>query len=69
MDQLELPKGIHDSITTLCASGDKLANDGAYEEAVADYNKAWEMVPEPKNDWSASTWILGGVDKFEPVSG
>lgn len=44
-----------------CRSGDGLAAEGRGEEAIAEYNKAWMLVPEPRNAWEASTWILAAI--------
>jgi hypothetical protein len=57
----ELSSEAHDEIKRLCASGDQLSANRAYDEAIAEYNKAWELVPEPKNEWNASTWILAAI--------
>lgn len=58
---LELAPALHEQIKNFCAEGDKLAEAKRYEEAVAAYNKAWVIVPEPKNEWEASTWILVAI--------
>ena len=57
----ELDAGIHETIMAHCARGDKLAAARAFEEAISEYNKALELVPEPKNEWNASTWILAAI--------
>lgn len=49
------------SIQDLCAQGDGLASAGSYEDAIERYNAAWELVPEPKNNWNAATWILAAI--------
>ena len=59
--QTELSSEIHDAITASCAKGDELATAGSYEDAIAEYNKAWALVPDPKNHWNASTWILAAI--------
>ncbi|MET3726300.1 tetratricopeptide repeat protein [Sphingomonas trueperi] len=61
MKAIELPSTVHDAITHLCADGDVLAASGKFEEAIAEYNRAWEILPEPKSQWNASTWILAAV--------
>ena len=61
MKPIELPSTVHDAITHFCADGDTLAGAGKYEEAVAKYNRAWEIEPEPKSQWNASTWILAAI--------
>jgi len=54
----ELDGVLHEKIKEYCRSGDMLAEQGNHEEAIAEYNRAWRSVPEPKNSWEASTWIL-----------
>lgn len=61
MAQDELPDDLHQSIQTHCRDGDALAERGEYEAAIAHYNRAWGLVPEPKNHWNASTWILAAI--------
>jgi len=61
LEPRELDESVHRDVTRLCAAGDELAEQGRYEEAVAEYNKAWELIPEPKTDWNASTWILAAI--------
>ncbi|MHA6823017.1 tetratricopeptide repeat protein [Ralstonia pseudosolanacearum] len=60
-NELELDASTHEAIKALCAEGDRLAEVKSYEAAVAEYNKAWALVPEPKNEWQASTWILAAI--------
>jgi len=57
----ELPDELHNRITQLSAEGDELANARRFDEAIAKYNAAWELVPEPKTDWDASTWLLAAI--------
>ena len=58
---LELDEPVYREVTRLCKAGDELAERGSYEEAVAEYNKAWKLIPAPKNNWEASTWILAAI--------
>ena len=57
----ELPAELHARIEALCADGDRLAEAHEFDDAVAKYNAAWSMVPEPRTDWNASTWILAAI--------
>ena len=59
--ELELDDAVYDAVTKFCADGDELAKSGRYEDAIAEYNKAWKMIPSPQNDWEASTWILAAI--------
>ncbi|WP_454733430.1 MULTISPECIES: tetratricopeptide repeat protein [Cupriavidus] len=60
-NSFELDASTHEAIKTLCAAGDRLAETRSYEAAIAEYNKAWLLVPEPKSEWQASTWILAAI--------
>ena len=57
----ELPADLHEQIKRLCADGDGLANHGLHQQAIAPYNEAWKLVPEPKTEWEASTWVLAAI--------
>ncbi|MGF7116868.1 tetratricopeptide (TPR) repeat protein [Pseudomonas laurylsulfatiphila] len=57
----ELSPDLHSQIKKFSSDGDLLAESGRFEEAVAQYNKAWALIPSPKNDWEAATWILAAI--------
>lgn len=57
----ELSPDLHSQILKFSSDGDLLAESGRFEEAVAQYNKAWALIPSPKNDWEAATWILAAI--------
>src|SRR6266480_5996807 len=52
---------LHAKIVSLCERGDELVNQENFAEAVPIYSEAWSLLPEPKNDWEASTWILSAL--------
>ncbi|HEX4860765.1 MAG TPA: hypothetical protein VFV07_05975 [Rhizomicrobium sp.] len=54
----ELDDGTYDAIKAHCADGDALAGKQLFDAALAEYGRAWALVPEPKNEWRAATWIL-----------
>lgn len=59
--ELELPAEVHEKISALSVSGDALAEANDWTGAISKYNDAWEIIPEPKNDWEASTWVLAAI--------
>jgi tetratricopeptide (TPR) repeat protein len=65
----ELDAAAHEAIKAHCAKGDQLAEAQAFKEAIAEYNKAWALVPDPKNDWNASTWILAAIADADFLAG
>ena len=65
----ELRDDIYDKVTSFCQTGDDLAAQGKYAEALAQYWAAWDLLPEPKTDWSAATWILAAIGDANFQSG
>lgn len=45
----------------LLFEGDNLAADDLHEAALAKFEKAWEVLPEPKADQSAAVSVLGAI--------
>ena len=57
----ELTEEVHKRIQALCAKGDSLAKKREYRAALEQYWAAWDLVPEPRTDWAAATWILSAI--------
>ena len=57
----ELSDSVYDEIKRLCSVGDQYAADAEYRKAITEYSKAWELIPEPKNDREASIWVLAAI--------
>ena len=51
----------HEQIKEFCQVGDGLLESGDYKAAIGQYNLAWELIPEPKNNWEAATWVLAAI--------
>lgn len=56
-----LDDAVHDEITRLSKLGDQFASRGQFPQALAEYWKAFDLIPEPKTDWNASTWLLAAI--------
>jgi tetratricopeptide (TPR) repeat protein len=65
MRRNQLPEKLHETITRLCGEGDDLVKKGDDRAAYDKYNEAWNIVPEEKANWEASTWILGAVGEIQ----
>lgn len=57
----ELDKAIHERIDALTTAGDALAEDENYEGALTKYWAAFDLLPEPKTDWEAGTWLMAAI--------
>jgi tetratricopeptide (TPR) repeat protein len=60
----ELDGEFHARIVRLGEEGDELAKVGKDPEALDKYYEAWELVPDPKQDWECSTWILSSMGEL-----
>ncbi|KMY31484.1 hypothetical protein ACZ11_04410 [Lysinibacillus xylanilyticus] len=54
---MELDDQVYDQIVQLCERGNTLVENGQIEKAIEHYIAALDLVPLPKNNWEASTWI------------
>lgn len=61
LNALELDDVLHGEIKRLCAAGDELADQGRHDGALVEFSKAWSLLPDPKNEWGAATWILAAI--------
>ncbi len=53
-----LPKELSELIDGLCRKGDQFAGMEQYDDAIQKYGEAWDLLPDPKDQWPAATWIL-----------
>jgi tetratricopeptide (TPR) repeat protein len=54
---MELNDNVYAQILTLAEEGDEFAENEIYGSAVSKYQLALELLPEPKLDWEAATWL------------
>jgi tetratricopeptide (TPR) repeat protein len=57
----ELPEEIHTKIQEHSQTGDNFAEDGNFPKALEAYWNAFDLIPEPKTNWEASTWVLAAI--------
>lgn len=51
---------IFNKIDSFNTKADQFINDELYPEAIKEYQKAWNALPEPKQLWDAALWIKVG---------
>lgn len=56
-DNMELDDQVHNQIVKLCNLGDSQVEDNQFEKGIDNYLKALDLIPNPKIEWEASTWI------------
>ena len=57
----KLPGDLRQMIDKLCQKGDQFAQIDQLDDALDQYEAAWELLPDPKNQWPAATWIMMAV--------
>jgi tetratricopeptide (TPR) repeat protein len=58
---IELPDDLYKRITALCQEGDAYMKHGNADAALERFHAAWHLLPEPKNDWEAGTWVFSAI--------
>ena len=54
----KLPDELRQMIDKLCQKGDQFAQIDQLDDALDQFEAAWELLPNPRNQWPAATWIL-----------
>ena len=58
---MELNDELYERVEELSQEGDDLVEQEEYEAGIAKYKEALALVPEPKIDWEASTWLYTAI--------
>ncbi|MCA9250040.1 MAG: hypothetical protein R3E58_11405 [Phycisphaerae bacterium] len=61
MERHGLDEAVHARIQDLCAKGDALVQRKQFEQAFGHYRDALNLVPQPAEEWEATTWILTAI--------
>jgi tetratricopeptide (TPR) repeat protein len=54
----ELSDDIHAQITLLAEQANEFAEAERHDDALRCFERAWELLPEPRNRWTTATWRL-----------
>lgn len=58
---MELSDELYDKIEEYSEQGNDYCDEEEWEKAIACFNKALELLPEPKDDWEAATWLYAAL--------
>ncbi|WP_334043796.1 hypothetical protein [Burkholderia ambifaria] len=61
LDMAELDDVLYERIGALSEAGDALVEDGDYAGALEKYWQAFDLLPEPKTNWEAGTWLMAAI--------
>jgi tetratricopeptide (TPR) repeat protein len=57
----ELPEAIYQQIEVLSEAGNTLADEENYDAALDKFREALQLLPDPKHEWEASTWLNASI--------
>ena len=57
----EIDPGVHGRVVGLAQEADELVERGAYRDALVLYDQALALLPEPRDGWGATVWLLGSI--------
>jgi tetratricopeptide (TPR) repeat protein len=57
----ELDDKLYEQLTSLSEEGNEFAENEEFEEAVNKFAEALDLIPSPKTDWEASTWLFASI--------
>ncbi len=52
---------LYKQIDELSEKGNKEADENNFDEAIQFFSQAYELLPHPKQEWEASTWLLSSI--------
>lgn len=51
----------HLKVKKLSSEGNTLAEKGLFDEAIIKFTEALQVLPPPRNQWEANTWLLSAI--------
>jgi len=58
---MTLPEPLYDEIVRLCEAGNSHCDNDDFEAALEAFRSAAALLPEPKTDWEAATWVYTAI--------
>ncbi len=65
----ELSDEVYERISAHCTKGESLADAGQYSASLEEHWAAWDLLPDPKFQWEAATWILAAIGDANFLTG
>ena len=58
---MELSDEIYEQIENYSEQGNDYCDEEEWEKAIMCFEKAFKLLPEPKDDWEAATWLYVAI--------
>jgi len=56
--QEEMDDKLYQQIMVFCEAGDNAVESDDFDVAIHQFQQAFDLIPEPYQEWEASTWVL-----------
>lgn len=66
---MELPKTVSNKVDDLSSQGNDLCDESKYAQAIEKWRAAIELLPEPRVDWEAYTWLSASIGDAQYQAG
>lgn len=66
---MQLPNNIYDKITELSEEGDNFCEIDDFDNAINKWSEALKLLPSPKMDWEAYTWLSASIGDAQYQNG
>lgn len=58
---MDLPQQLYDQIELLSNDGNDFEEQGQFAQAITAWTQARDLLPDPKDDWEAYTWLSASI--------
>lgn len=58
---MELKNNLYNEIESLSKKGNKAMEHESYDEALSFFQQAYDLLPTPKEEWEAYTWLMASI--------
>ena len=65
----ELPDELFRRIEKHCEDADDRVMEDDFQAALDQYRAAWDLVPEPREEWSVTLWLLQSIGDVHYLRG
>lgn len=66
---MELPKTVSNKVDDLSSQGNDLCDESKFAQAIEKWRAAIELLPEPRVDWEAYTWLSASIGDAQYQAG
>ena len=67
--QEEMDDKLYQQMMAFCEAGDSAVESDEFDVAIHEFQQAFDLIPEPYQEWEASTWVLFSLGEAQFFNG